>query len=260
MATRVPLTNEGNATNGNTPQLVTMPVGSYRQDPGGHHVHNRILLDIPEIEYAALSPHLEFVELPIHKTLLDPADGFECGYFPDSGLISLVVFVSDGRSVEVGIVGREGFVGAPLAANITETPYRAIVQAPLRGFRINADMLRVLLPDAPQLRDQLVRYAVMQGMQLSQLAACNRLHEIDQRLARWILMCHDRLGADILPMTHEFFAEMLGTGRPTVSVAAAVLQRAGFIEYSRGTVKIVNRQGLEGAACECYQVVQQFPF
>jgi CRP-like cAMP-binding protein len=260
MATRVPISSESNPTNGSNPQLVTLPVASFRHDPDGHDVHNRILLDIPESEYAALSPHLEFVELPLHKTLLDPAEGFECGYFPDSGLISLVVFVSDGRSVEVGIVGREGFVGAPLAANITQTPYRAVVQAALRGFRVKADTLRALLPDAPQLRDQLVRYALMQGMQLSQLAACNRLHEIDQRLARWILMCQDRLEADLLPMTHEFFAEMLGTGRPTVSVAAAVLQRAGYIEYSRGNVKITNRDGLEGASCECYQVVQQFPF
>lgn len=259
MASRVPLTKEPNSTNGNIPQLVP-PIESYRHDPSGHDIHNRILLDIPEEEYAALAPHLEFVELPLHRTLLDPTEGFACGYFPDSGLISLVVFVSDGRSVEVGIVGREGFVGAPLAANITETPYRAVVQAPLRGFRIKADILRVLLPDTPVLRDKMVRYAVIQGMQLSQLAACNRLHEIDQRLARWMLMCQDRLESNLLPMTHEFFAEMLGTGRPTVSVAAAILQRAGFIEYSRGTVKIVNREGLAGAACECYKVVQQFPF
>jgi CRP-like cAMP-binding protein len=260
MATRIPLINEPKPSNGTSPQLVTMPIRSDRQDPKGHDVHNRILLEIPESEYAALAPHLEFVELPLRKMLLDPAEGFECGYFPDSGLISLVVFVSDGRSVEVGIVGKEGFVGAPLAAGVTETPYRAMVQAHLRAFRVKADILRVLLPDTPQLRDQLTRYAVIQGMQLSQLAACNRLHEIDQRLARWMLMCQDRLGEDLLPMTHEFFAEMLGTGRPTVSVAAAVLQRAGFIEYSRGVVKIVNREGLEGAACECFKVLQQFPF
>ncbi len=260
MATRVPITKDPNSANGNSAQLITMPFSSGRQDANGHDVHNRILLEIPDNEYAALSPYLEFVDLPLHKTLLDPAEGFECGYFPDSGLISLVVFVSDGRSVEVGIVGREGFVGAPLAANVTSTPYRAIVQAPLRAFRVKADILQVLLADSPQLKEKLTRYAVMQGMQLSQLAACNRLHEIDQRLARWMLMCEDRLGSSLLPMTHEFFAEMLGTGRPTVSVAAAVLQRAGFIEYSRGVVKIVNRQGLEGAACECYQVVQQFPF
>lgn len=260
MASRVPILKEPKPANGNVPQLVTLPISSDRQDQRGHDVHNRILLDIPESEYALLSPHLEFVDLPLHKTLLDPAEGFECGYFPDSGLISLVVFVSDGRSVEVGIVGREGFVGAPLAANIKTTPYRAVVQAALKGFRVKADVLQVILPEAPKLRDMLTRYAVMQGMQLSQLAACNRLHEIDQRLARWMLMCQDRLGSDLLPMTHEFFAEMLGTGRPTVSVAAAVLQRAGFIEYSRGTVKITNREGLQTAACECYQVVRQFPF
>jgi CRP-like cAMP-binding protein len=174
------------------------------------------------------------------------------------GLTSLVIETQDGRSVEVGIVGREGFVGVPLAAGLTLTPYRAVVQAKGNGFRIKAEVLEVTLSVTPSLRLRLNQYAQAQGMQVAQLAACNRLHEIDQRLARWLLMCQDRIGSDLLPMTHEFFAQMLGTGRPSVSLAAAVLQRAGFIQYARGTVKIIDRKGLEGAACECYAVIQKF--
>ena len=125
------------------------------------------------------------------------------------------------------------------------------------GFRIKAEVLEVTLSATPNLRLRLNQYAHAQGMQVAQLAACNRLHEIDQRLARWLLMCQDRISSDLLPMTHEFFAEMLGTGRPSVSLAAAVLQRAGFIQYARGTVKIIDRKGLEAAACECYAVIQK---
>jgi hypothetical protein len=102
------------------------------------------------------------------------------------------------------------------------------------------------------------RYAQIQGMQVAQLAACNRLHEIEKRLARWMLMCQDRVESDLLPMTHEFFAQMLGAGRPSVTLAAGVLQRAGIIRYSRGKVTILNRRGLEDAACECYRVIQRF--
>jgi CRP-like cAMP-binding protein len=180
----------------------------------------------------------------MNRSLHESPDGLEYGYFLNMGLASLVIETQDGRSVEVGIVGREGFVGVPLAAGLTLTPYRACVQAKGNGFRIKAEVLEVTLSSTPNLRLRLSQYAQAQGMQVAQLAACNRLHEIDQRLARWLLMCQDRIGSDLLPMTHEFFAQMLGTGRPSVSLAAAVLQRAGFIQYARGTVKIIDRKGL----------------
>jgi CRP-like cAMP-binding protein len=255
---RIPLEiNSPNPTNGNRPTLVTTDVSS-RTDQAGNLIHNRILLSLSDEEYARVAPYLEYVELPLHRGLHDSSKGFEYGYFPSEGLISLVISIPDGRSVEVGIVGKEGFVGTPLAAGFYRSPYGAMVQAGGFGFRIKAEVLEVILGETPDLRQRLTRYALIQSMQVAQLAACNRLHEIDQRLARWMLMCQDRLGSDLLPMTHEFFAEMLGTGRPTVSVAAAVLQRAGFIQYARGTVKIVDRSGLESAACECYGVIQQF--
>jgi CRP-like cAMP-binding protein len=114
------------------------------------------------------------------------------------------------------------------------------------------------MKDAPELRLVLNRYVLVQGLQIAQIAACNRLHEIEQRLARWLLMCQDRVGSKILSVTHEFLAQMLGTGRPSVSLAAGILQKAGLIENLRGTVKIVNRKELESSACECYKVIQQF--
>jgi CRP-like cAMP-binding protein len=243
---------------GDGPQLVSASVTGGRVDNQGNLIHNRLLLEINNGEFENLVPYLEYIEMSTHNDLHTPTSGFEYGYFPDEGLISLVISVKDGRSVEVGIVGREGFVGTPLAVGCYRSPYGAIVQAPGFAYRIKAEVLEVTLADSPDLRQKLTRFALLQGMQVAQLAACNRLHEIDQRLARWMLMCSDRLESDLLPMTHEFFAEMLGTGRPTVSVAAAVLQRAGFIQYARGTVKITDRSGLESAACECYKVIQEF--
>ena len=238
--------------------LALVPQSVGRMHINGQVVLNRLLLAIPDQEYDLLYPHLEFVELPLYRSLHEAEDGFDFGYFINTGLTSLVIGTSDGRSVEVGIVGREGFVGAPLAAGIYRSPYRAFMQASGSGFRIKAQILEVTLHEMPSLALRLNRYAMTQGMHVAQLAACNRLHEIDQRLARWLLMCQDRLGSELLPMTHEFFAEMLGTGRPSVSLAAAVLQRAGFIQYARGTVKIVDREGLQSAACECYGVIRQY--
>lgn len=126
------------------------------------------------------------------------------------------------------------------------------------GVRIRSEVFQDILLSAPGLRSQLGRFALMHGMQVAQLAACNRLHGIDQRLARWLLMCQDRFDSQSLPLTHDFLAQMLGTGRPSVSLAAGMLENAGLIENLRGTVKILNRKSLEAVACECYGVIQHF--
>jgi CRP-like cAMP-binding protein len=254
----MPTRTHSKPSNPKLPVIAPSPLSVGRNDIAGNAVYSRILLSIPDGEYEALLPHLEFVELQLQQSLHESPDGLEYGYFLNLGLTSLVIETEDGRSVEVGIVGREGFVGVPLAAGLHFTPYRACVQANGNGFRIKAEVLEVTLSSTPNLRLRLNQYAQAQGMQVAQLAACNRLHEIDQRLARWLLMCQDRIGSDLLPMTHEFFAQMLGTGRPSVSLAAAVLQRAGFVQYARGTVKIIDRKGLEASACECYAVIQKF--
>ena len=227
-------------------------------DATGNAVKNTLLLAIPDREFGLLRPHLEYVELPNHQILHEPGQKIEYAYFLNHGMISLVVLTSDGRSVEVAIVGHEGMVGTPLAVGLKRGPYRTMIQISASGFRLKSEMLEELLPRTSELRVILNRYVQIQGLQVSQVAACNRLHEVEQRLARWLLMCQDRIGSDELPVTHEFLAQMLGTGRPSVSLAAGILQKAGMIENIRGTVKIVNRRGLEGAACECYAAMRQF--
>jgi CRP-like cAMP-binding protein len=157
-------------------------------------------------------------------------------------MTSRVALNSDGRSVEVGIVGREGMVGMSLTVGLRRGTFRAIMQMSGNGLRIRAEALEAVLGCTPTLRSELSRFALMHGMQVAQLAACNRLHEIEQRLARWLLMCQDRVDSQMLPLTHEFLAQMLGTGRPSVSLAAGVLESAGLIENMRGTVKILNRK------------------
>jgi CRP-like cAMP-binding protein len=237
--------------------LRPMPVLSgMRTDIAGKALKNGILLDVPEDEYALLRPHLEPVELPQRRILFEPTEKIDFAYFPNDGMTSLVIAVRDGRSVEVGMVGREGMVGTPLVAGMRSGPCRAIMQIAGSGLRIRSEVLQDALLDAPHLRMSLNRYALCQGLEVAQIAACNRLHEIEQRLARWLLMCQDRVDSPFLPLTQEFLAEMLGTGRPTVSLASGMLQRAGLIEKVRGTVRILNRKQLESTACECYGMIQ----
>jgi len=221
-------------------------------------VSNVILLSLPDDEYSLLRPHLEPVELPQYKILHEPGAKIDFAYFVNEGMISLVALNHDGRSVEVGIVGKEGMVGMSLMMGLRRGIFRSIMQMSGTGLRIRAKVFQDILHGAPHLRAELCRFALVHGMQVAQLAACNRLHEIDQRLARWLLMCQDRVDSQLLPLTHDFLAQMLGTGRPSVSLAAAVLEDAGLIENLRGTVRLLNRKSLEEAACECYGVIQHF--
>jgi CRP-like cAMP-binding protein len=204
-----------------------------RTDVNGRQVKNVILLSLPDAEYSLIRPHLESVDLPHHTIMHEPGEKIEYGYFLNEGMTSLVVLTSDGRSVEVGIVGREGVVGTPLAVGLHRGPCRAIMQIPGSGLRLKAGILEDTLVAAPELRMAFSRYALMQGLQVAQIAACNRLHEIEQRLARWLLMCQDRVDSQSLHLTQDFMAQMLGTGRPTVSLAAGILQRAGLITQGR---------------------------
>jgi CRP-like cAMP-binding protein len=229
-----------------------------RTDAIGKAISNVMLLSMPGHEFNVLQFHLQYVELPQHFLFHEPGEKVELAYFLNSGMTSLVVQTTNGKSCEVGIVGREGMVSACLAVDICEAPYRALMQVPGDGFRIIASALDNVLANCPELKKELLRYVFLQGFQVAQIAACNRLHEIEQRLARWLLMCQDRVDSQVLLLTHEFLADMLGTGRPSVTLAAGVLQRAGLIQNVRGAVRIMNRQGLEQAACECYRVVQDY--
>jgi len=229
-----------------------------RTNTDGKPVSNIILLSIRDSDYSSLRPHLEYVNLPSHLVLHEGGGKLEFAYFPNRGLISLVVVMKDGRTAEAGIVGNEGFTGTLAAVGLSGSPLQAVVQITGDGFRVEVGALQSTFESAPHLQLMLSRYAAIQGMQVAQTAACNRLHDIEQRLARWLLMTQDRVDSGSLPITHDFLATMLGTDRPTVSLAAGVLQRRKLIEYTRGAVKILNRKKLEDSACECYGIIQQY--
>jgi CRP-like cAMP-binding protein len=229
-----------------------------RTNAEGKPVSSLILLSISDSDYSSLRPHLDYVSLPNHLVLHEAGGKLEFAYFPNRGLISLVVVMKDGRTAEAGIVGREGFTGTLAAVGLSRSPLHAVVQITGDGFRVEVGALQNTLESAPHLQLMLSRYAAIRGMQVAQTAACNRLHDIGQRLARWLLMTQDRVDSGSLLITHDFLATMLGTDRPSVSEAAGVLQKKKLIEYTRGAVKIVNRKKLENSACECYGVIQQY--
>jgi CRP-like cAMP-binding protein len=229
-----------------------------RTDTGGKAVSNVILLALPDEEYNAMRPYLEHVDLPQYEVLYEPGEKIEFTYFLNEGMTSIVALSGDGRSVEVGIVGKEGMVGLSLTIGLRLSPFRAITQISGSGLRMRSDVFEDILRGSSTLRAELGRFALLHGMQGAQLTACNRLHEVEQRLARWLLMCQDHVDSGSFFLTHDFLAQMLGTGRPSVSLAVAALEHAGLIENSRGAVKILNRKNLEQAACECYGVIQNF--
>jgi len=229
-----------------------------RTNAAGKPVSNRILLAIPDAEYRSIRPHLEYLRMPSHRSLHEPHEKLRFVHFLNQGLISLVVVMEDGRTVEAGIVGNEGVSGIAAAVGLMRGPLREIVQIAGDGFRVRVAELRKTLESTPQLRNIVGRYIMVMGMQVAQTAACNRLHRIEQRLARWLLMAQDRLDSGSLLITHDFLATMLGTDRPSVTLAAGVLQKLHLIDYTRGAVKILERLKLEKFACECYGIIRQY--
>ena len=221
----------------------------------GAAYRNLILSRLPQAEIARLRPHLEPILLPQDKDLGLPGEKTLYGYFLEEGMASIVVTMRNGISVEVGIVGREGLVGLPILFGTGQITTHTFMQIPGSGFRIKAQALKAEFDRSGALRTLCGRFFQSQLMQVSNSAACNRVHKIEERLARWLLLCQDRTTLTHLPLTHEFLSQMLGTGRATVSLAAEILQRSKLIVYSRGKVDILNRNGLEGAACECYQTI-----
>jgi CRP-like cAMP-binding protein len=224
-------------------------------DSDGNRIDNEILRALPSRERESLLPKLEFVRLKTHQLLHETGDTLRSAYFPNSGLVSILSVFPDGKSVEVGLVGREGFIGLPLVAGFRTTPTRAITQIEGSAFRVDSETLVGLLPQCAMLERRLQQFAQILAMQVTQIAACNRLHEVNERLARWLLMSADRIGSNSVPLTQELIAQMLGTRRSSVTVAAGMLQKAGLIAHTRGDVKIVDRPKLEEAACECYEIM-----
>ena len=207
---------------------------------------------MPPRQRASLLALCEQVPLTLAEVLYEPGQATRHVYFPTKGFISLVAQLEGSPGLEVGMVGREGMLGAQMALGVAVTPLRALVQGPGMAWRIGAAAFRAELARSPALQRGLNRYLYVLMAQLSASAACLRFHHIDARLARWLLMSHDRAQADQFRVTHEFLAYMLGVRRVGITTAAVGLQRAGLIAYRRGALTVLDRAGLEAAACGCY--------
>jgi CRP-like cAMP-binding protein len=223
----------------------------------GHEMGNQILAGIDSMECQAILSSLEFVRLRLHQFLHEAGEVIKSVYFLNDGLASVIAVQPDGKTVEVGITGKEGFVGIPVVFGFTTSATRVVTQCDGGAYRMDAAALRNLLPRCPKFALALQQYSLLLSAQSTQLAACNRLHEVEERLARWLLMSHDRIGNQTMPLTQDFLGQMLGTRRSTVSMSASILQKAGMITYTRGNVTIVDRAKLEEAACDCYAIIQQ---
>jgi CRP-like cAMP-binding protein len=221
----------------------------------GHHVRNKILLALRKNERDAVFPRLEFVSLPSGTVLTETGALIQFAYFVNAGLVSMLNVMANNRTTEVGLCGRESFIGLPLTVGFTTSSAQVLVQVVGGAFRISAKDLVVALRQCPRLAIALQRFSQEMGLQSAQLAACHRQHNVDERLARWLLMSQDRLRGDSILLTQEVLSHILGTRRATVTDAVRVLQTAGLITYKRGTVKIEDRLRLEEAACECYETM-----
>src|SRR6202049_491586 len=225
--------------------------GASQTFPAGNH----LLASLPEAERAALMVHLRPVHLTVKTVLFDPGQVIGSVHFPIDGVVSLVTPLADGNIVEVATIGNEGIVGVPLVAG-GALAVRAISQVGGRTLRMDAALFAAELERLGAFRRLVQRYIQALFGQISQAAACNRLHSNEERLSRWLLMSHDRVGTDSFPITHEFLGQMLGSRRATVTLSAGLLQAAGLIRYHRGRVTIVDREGLEGVACECSAIIK----
>ncbi|MFZ0178368.1 MAG: Crp/Fnr family transcriptional regulator [Candidatus Dormiibacterota bacterium] len=216
---------------------------------------NRILTALPSEERQQLFGRVRNVTLPVKTVLFEPGAPIDALYFPTDGVVSLVTPLHDGAIVEVATIGNEGIVGVPLVPR-GGLAVRAISQVAGHSLRIDAPSFLTLFERLTTFQALVDKYTQALFGQISQAAACNRLHSSEERLSRWLLMSHDRVGSDQFMITQEFLGQMLGARRSTVSVSAGILQRAGLIRYVRGNVTIVDRAGLEAVSCECYSVIR----
>ncbi len=225
------------------------PIGELRERA------NHILRSLPDKEYRRLLLNLEPVALRQNDVLCEVGAPITYGYFVNKGLVVTLTVMKDGDSVEGAPLGREGFAGLPILLNMARSSSRLIVQIAGSAMRIRTDVLHKLLPQLPMLERMLSRFGYLQALRMEQIGACNALHEVKERLARWLLMTQARVPRESLPLTHDQLATMLGTRRASITNAAGILQKAGIIEYRRGEVHILSRERLEQATCECYDIV-----
>jgi CRP-like cAMP-binding protein len=232
-------------------------VGMTASTAAGPRPRNRLLAALPPDDLAWLWPRLEPVDFSHRAVLHAPDEPLTAVHFPETGWVSMLATLENGDAAEVGLVGREGMVGLPLLLGADRSPFEAMTQAEGSGLRLSAGAFQEALGRSVALRTLLLRYALAFTAQVAQTAACNGRHHVEQRLARWMLMAHDRAEGDSFPMTHEFLSMMLGVRRAGVTVAAGALQRAGLIRYERGRMTVTDRAGLEAGACDCYEVVRR---
>jgi CRP-like cAMP-binding protein len=219
-------------------------------------INNLLLLAVPPEELDRLRPNLEAVDLPLGQMLLRPNELIDYVYFPQEGMVSLVLQLEDRRVIEVGLIGREGMVGALAPLGATAMSGEARVQMAGSALRMRAGVLRDEAARNPGLMDLLLRYVQALFFQVSQSVACNSRHPLSQRMARWLLMAHDCVDSDELPLSHEFLATMLGVRRAGITVAVGRFREAGVIDSAGGRFSILDRGGLEASACECYRAVK----
>jgi CRP-like cAMP-binding protein len=220
-------------------------------------VKNRILAALPGAEFALLAGHMSHVDLVLGENLHRASEPISSVYFVESGFISVLTVLSDGQPLEIGLVGAEGVAGVAVILGARDSYSETMCQTGGGAYRVTSEALKEVVAHAPELRDLLLRYAHVFHVQVAQTAACNAHHELGQRLARWLLAAHDRSGIAELSLTQDLIAVMLGVRRSTVSIAASTLQRAGVIRYQHGHITILDRAGLENAACECYETVAE---
>lgn len=220
-------------------------------------VQNRLLASLPADELGMLAPLLAQVDLERGRLLYDPGDPIETVYFPHDGVISLMTLMENGAAIESATIGREGALGLPAAVAPRQSLSRAIVQTPTRAARVSAAALHEVWEKSPTIRDLVDRHTEALFGHAIQSVACNALHSVEARFARWLLTCHDRISNDTVALTQEFLADMLGVQRTTVTAVARTVQEKGAIRYRRGVVDIIDRQVLEQLACECYGVIRR---
>lgn len=224
---------------------------------GGYpQLKNQILAALPPSEYQQLSPHMEYVQLPHGQVVIEHGEPIRDVYFPNDALISLVTQLSDGSTVEAGVAGREGMAGLPVVLGADSTPMQSVVQIPGTAVKIKAKVILEAFNRGGALRSRLLSYAHALFIEAAQSAACNAHHHLEERLARWLLTSSDGVESDELPLTQEFIATMMGVRRAGVTCAAFTLRESGLINYNRGRIQILDREGLEAVACECYRAIK----
>lgn len=217
---------------------------------------NSILAALSEQEYGELLPHLEAVDLPYGKNIYNYGDAIDYVYFPIDSIVYLFTIMENGATAEAGIIGFEGVLGISALMGVGNMPNQSLVLNSSRALRIKVGILNQIFNDGGHLQTLLLRYIHTLYVQISQTAACNRVHHIEERLARWLLMMHDRTKNDELTVTQEFIAQMLGTRRPYITISVGILHKRKIISCRRGHIKILDRSKLEDCACECYRIIQ----